>query len=109
MSLRDLKKRGKEIRILTSDQGVRYLKHIKYPTNIPYSNTDVYLLTSFGDRLDTLAKKFYDDTRLWWVIAVGNPDIIRKDSISLKAGLRIRIPRNLQYARQAFKAMNNFN
>lgn len=28
-----------------------------------------------GDRLDRLAREYYDDPRLWWVIAEANPDI----------------------------------
>lgn len=28
-----------------------------------------------GDRLDALARNFYDDGRLWWVIHEANPDV----------------------------------
>jgi hypothetical protein len=58
-----------------------------------------------GDRLDALAKYFYDDERLWWVIVEANPEILLPADLiyaaapeaatgiaRLKAGTRIVIP-----------------
>lgn len=58
-----------------------------------------------GDRLDTLARDFYDDGRLWWVIHEANPDVFlpidliyaaapdpRTGIAVIKAGVRIVIP-----------------
>ena len=74
MSRQTLKKRAKNLRIVVNN-GKRHYKPIKYPTNIPLQNTDIYFLTTFGDRLDLLAKSIYKDERLWWIIAIANPEI----------------------------------
>ena len=42
-----------------------------YP-NIPLKDTDVYVMTETGDRLDTLAFQYYEDSSLWWIIAAAN-------------------------------------
>lgn len=72
----------------------RYYSYIKYP-DIPLSSNDLYVLTSVGDRLDSLAHQFYGDVNLWWVIATANPQNVRRDSIKLKPGIEIRIPANI--------------
>ena len=69
----------------------RTFKYIKYPA-IPLSVDDIYATTLIGDRLDLIADQFYNNVDLWWVITTANPDVIRKDSFSLKSGLQIRIP-----------------
>ena len=53
-----------------------------------------------------LADQFYNDVDLWWIIAIANPDIIRRDSLSLKGGLDIRIPTNHHLIVQHFNAIN---
>ena len=58
-----------------------------------------------GDRLDVLAQDFYDDPRLWWVIAEANAEVLlpadlvyaaapdpRTMLARVKAGTRIVIP-----------------
>ena len=76
---------------ITEDK--RYYKAINYP-EIPLSISDVYVVTTIGDRLDTLANHFYNDVDLWWIIAISNPDIVRRDSFRLKPGVELRIPRD---------------
>ena len=75
--------------------GKKYYKAIKYP-EIPFSSSDLYVITTDRDRLDLLADQFYNDVDYWWIIANANPGIIRRDSFLLKPGIEIRIPRNLQ-------------
>ena len=82
-----------------------YYTNLKYP-EIPLSVNDLYIITTSGDRLDSLAYEFFNDTDLWWVITTANPDIIRRDSFSLKPGLEIRIPNNVQGIIEAFQALN---
>ena len=84
----------------------RYYRSLKYP-NIPLSVNDLYVVTTAGDRLDLLANQFYNDIRLWWVIATANRDIVRRDSYGLKPGLEIRIPTNIQIILQDFQNLNN--
>jgi nucleoid-associated protein YgaU len=46
-----------------------------------------------GDRLDALAFKFYRDSRKWWLIAEGNPDVLTLEQL-LVPGQLLRIPRD---------------
>ena len=48
-----------------------YYKSTYYP-NIPISDSDIFIVTKYGDRLDALAAKFYQDSSLWWIIAQAN-------------------------------------
>ena len=88
-----------------TNQGKRYYKPLRYP-NIPLSSNDLYILTSSGDRLDSLAHQFYKDIRLWWIIATANPNIIRRDSYSLKPNLEVRIPSNITQILKSFEKIN---
>ena len=94
------------IGLKTSVGGKRSYKHIIYP-HIPLNINDIYVITTIGDRLDLLANQFYNDVRLWWVIAIANRDIIKRDSYSLKTGLEIRIPTNIDTILRNFEKVNN--
>ena len=83
-----------------------YYTNIIYP-HIPADFDDSYIVTKNGDRLDLLANQFYNDVRLWWVIAIANRDIIKRDSYSLKTGLEIRIPTNIDTILRNFEKVNN--
>ena len=83
----------------------RVYRIIKYP-EIPLSINDLYVVTTAGDRLDLLANQFYNDVRLWWVIATANRDIVRKDSYGLNPGLEIRIPSNITKILKDFENIN---
>jgi len=65
--------------------------------NIPIieeSESDVYIVVREGDRLDSLAWKYYKNQNLWWIIARANQEYVNCDSIFIEPGLRIRIPAN---------------
>ncbi len=57
--------------ILKTQQDRPYYKSKSYP-NIPLSENDVYVITTVGDRLDSLAYSYYNDATLWWIIAAAN-------------------------------------
>ena len=82
-----------------------YYLNLKYP-EIPLSINDTYIITTVGDRLDTLANKFLGNVNLWWIITTANPDVIRRDSFNLKPGMEIRIPDNVQGILEAFEKLN---
>ena len=82
-----------------------YYLNLKYP-EIPLSINDTYIITTVGDRLDTLADKFLGNVNLWWIITTANPDVIRRDSFNLKPGMEIRIPNNAQGIIEAFETLN---
>lgn len=62
-----------------------------YP-KIPLRDDDIYVATETGDRLDTLAYQYYDDSNLWWIIASANN--IHNAPFGLKDGTILRIPQN---------------
>lgn len=74
--------------------GTPYYKPNFYPL-IPLDSSDIYVLTSFDDRLDLLAHQFYGDVKLYWIIAIANPDVIDFGSLFIKEGTQLRIPTNV--------------
>lgn len=64
---------------------------IIYP-NIPFRDDDVYVATELGDRLDTLAYDFYEDSTYWWIIASANN--IHGAKFAFEPGTVLRIPQN---------------
>ncbi len=76
-------------KILRTENGQRYYKSNIYPFIEPKDN-DLYIITTMGDRLDTLAQLYYQDPTLWWVISSSNN--IPKDSINIPPGTQLRIP-----------------
>ena len=89
-----------------TSKGKNYYKPLQYP-DIPLSSNDIYIRTTIGDRLDSLANQFYNDVRLWWIISSANPHIVRRDSYALKPNLEIRIPANMSQILKAFEKINN--
>jgi hypothetical protein len=79
--------------------GRTVFKAKKYP-NIPVRESDVYVATETGDRLDSLAKYFYKDQSLWWIIAAANN--IHDAKFSFPDGTILRIP--IQY----IEIVNNY-
>jgi hypothetical protein len=64
-----------------------------YPA-IPYSSDDFYVITTGGDRFDLLANEYYQNSEYWWVIAVANPHVSRKNFV-INQGVQLRIPANI--------------
>jgi hypothetical protein len=90
--------------ILKTNQGKPYWKGKSYP-NIPLSEFDVYVITSSEDRLDLLAYRYYNDSTLWWVIAMVNNNVT-KGLMYPEPGTQLRIPTDLNAVLTAF---NNYN
>jgi hypothetical protein len=82
-----------------------YYKGKIYP-NIPYSITDEYIITTIGDRLDTIAYSYYGDSELWWIISVANNNIT-KGSMFPIPGTQLRIPVSKSLVIQLFDELNN--
>jgi len=82
----------------TNDGRTVYRSKI-YP-DIPLKDTDIYVATETGDRLDTLAYQYYNDSSLWWIIASANN--IHNSPFGLKDGTILRIPQNY------IEILNNF-
>jgi hypothetical protein len=89
---------------LTSS-GKRYYKGKIYP-NIPFSETDVYVITTIGDRLDLIAYDYYNDAEMWWVVSIANNNIT-KGSMFPIPGTQLRIPVNINSVLELFNSTNN--
>tara|TARA_Y100000593_G_C4283694_1_gene324158 strand:- start:838 stop:1155 length:318 start_codon:yes stop_codon:yes gene_type:complete len=84
----------------------RYYNNVKYPAP-PISIDDVYIKATVNQRLDLLAKRFYNDVDLWWVINIANPNLIPRDSMFIPVGTQIRIPANVNAIIEQFEELNN--
>ncbi len=84
---------------------IRYRSSTRYP-DIPLTESDVFLYTIRGDRLDNLAYQFYNDPTLWWVLSVANPDL-PNDSLYPTLGFQLRIPSNITQILSDFEQLNN--
>lgn len=80
--------------ILKTDNTNRpYYKGKFYP-NIPLSENDYYIITTVGDRLDSIAYSYYGDATLWWVISMANNNIT-KGALYPSPGTQLRIPTDI--------------
>jgi len=90
--------------ILKTQQDRPYIKGKYYP-NIPLSESDVYVITTVGDRLDSLANSYYNDNTLWWVIAMANNNAT-KGALYPEPGTQLRIPTDIN---KVLDLYNQFN
>jgi len=69
--------------------GVEFWDTLVLPDSIPQQDDTQHIVSS-NDRIDLLADRYYQDARLWWVIAWANGlDIIPTD---MKENAQLRIP-----------------
>lgn len=66
---------------------------------------DTIITTESGQRLDRLAFRFYDDAKLWWVIAAANN--LGRGDWSVPEGIQLRIPQNLSQVSREITSINN--
>ena len=85
---------------LKSPSGKIYRKNVIYP-EVPLNQNDYYVITTAGDRYDTLAQQFYNDYSLWWIIAAANNS--ERASLVVQPGIQLRIPTDIE------NIINNFN
>lgn len=76
-----------------SDTNISYFESTIYPKIKP-NDLDLYIITDAGDRLDLLAKKYYNDPSMWWIIAVANN--LNDGNFYVPVGVQMRIPGNIQ-------------
>jgi hypothetical protein len=80
--------------ILTTPYTNRPYYNGKFYPNIPLSESDVYVITTVGDRLDSLAYSYYNDSTLWWIISIANNNIT-KGALYPTPGTQLRIPTDI--------------
>lgn len=74
-----------------------------YPV-IPESYDDFYITVSESDYLDSLAKKYYGDETLWWIIARANN--LPGYKLSVTTNKQLRIPGNISGIMNRLKELN---
>lgn len=85
-------------------ESITYKSNPIYPS-IPASEDDFYILSTVGDRYDSLALRFYGDSKLWWIIASANNST--KASLAVPPGEQIRIPASKERAIELFNTLND--
>ena len=89
-------------RVGLDKSGLRVYTTTYYP-EIPIENSDKFIYTKVGDRLDSLANEYYEDISLWWVISKANGI---KGKIALKPTTLIRIPGDILGILEKFEDLN---
>ena len=82
--------------------GVEVYRTTYYP-QIPISDNDKFVRPVDGDRLDTLAYRYYGDITLWWVIAKANGI---KGKVVTSVDEVLRIPGDISRIIENFRNIN---
>jgi|TARA_R100000081_G_C4751957_1_gene134883 hypothetical protein len=96
-------RRLKKITLSKTSGGTFYKRNVIYP-EIPRHEDDIYVISQFGDRYDLLAKEFYKDPELWWIISSANN--YQKGSLNVTPGVQLRIPSDKDTAISLFEEIN---
>jgi len=97
--------RYKDIQISKNPENKRYYAESKYP-RIPLSETDIWVITTSGDRYDTLAQQYYGDKSLWWIISIAN-ESFSQNSLFPPLGSQLRIPIDISNILFKYKQLNS--
>jgi len=91
---------------LRTDTGKRYYSSTLPPT-VSKESTDIYIITTYGDRLDLIAYDYYGDATKWWIIASANPNVFEfNGSLAVPPGLQFRIPLSATTAENEYRNQN---
>lgn len=95
--------RYREIGLFQTSEGKRYRRNVIFP-EIKNTSNDIYVITTAGDRYDTLALDYYNDSTLWWIIAAANNR--NKDSLAVQPGVQMRIPMDKDSVIEEYNKLN---
>jgi len=90
--------------LTTANTNRPYYKGKFYP-DIPFSESDEYIITTVGDRLDNIAYSYYLDTTLWWIIAAANNNIT-KGALYPEPGTQLRVPTDVNAVLNLYDQFN---
>ena len=90
--------------ITKAKKGNQYYYNNIYP-DIPLSDSDDYVITTLGDRLDIIAQNVYGDQDFWWIIASANA--LSGDSLYPPIGMQLRIPTDIISIINSYKQVNS--
>ena len=85
--------------------GDLYYRDVNYPS-VEARESDIYVETEWGDRLDSLAFQFYGDVTLYWIIAIANPNTVGFGTLFPKRGTQLRIPIDISSIVDAYNRLN---
>ena len=85
--------RYKNTRVKKDRDGKNYYS-AKIIRGIPLSDGDLFVFPVDGDRFDTLAQRYYNDSNLWWIIAKANNMI--DGTMGLDPEKRVRVPLDIE-------------
>ena len=91
--------------ILKNSSGEPYYKSKIYP-QVPYTESDIYVITTIGDRLDLLAYLFFKDSTVWWIISVANSNVIPQGTLFTNPGTQLRIPTDIDQVITQYNQLN---
>jgi phage tail protein X len=97
--------RYSDIEEYKTDLGKTYLGTTLYP-EIPFSENDIYVYVTEGDRLDNIAFQYYGDSTLYWIIGAANPELAL-NTMFPPLGSQIRIPTDVDNIIISFNNINN--
>jgi len=80
-------------------------KTVKYP-EIPLNENDMYVTTVQGDRFDILARQYYQDESMWWIISIANTSL-SQNSLIIPEGIQLRIPVDIENIKSSFNNLNS--
>ena len=75
-------------KIYSDRQGVATKYETTIYDTVDSRDSDIYIITQEGDRLDILANQFYNNQELWWFIGRVN----NITTMNVPAGTSLRIP-----------------
>ena len=84
--------------------GTRYYKPTVVP-NVPIKDSDIFVYPIYGDRFETIAQRYYNDSSLWWIIAKANE--LSKGQISADPLKKIRIPTEIDDILESVQKSNS--
>ena len=84
--------------------GTRYYKPTVVP-NVPIKDSDIFVYPIYGDRFDTIAQRYYNDSTLWWIIAKANE--LSRGEISPDPLKKIRIPTEIDDILESVQKSNS--
>jgi len=87
------------------NKGLTYNNTARYPI-VSQRESDIYAISEFGDRFESLAFRFYGDVTLWWIISISNPNLVNFNSIFLPIGTQFRIPQDISPIIDSYNELN---
>ena len=96
--------RYKTAKVRRDKDGIRYYKPTIVP-NVPIKDSDIFVYPIYGDRFETIAQRYYNDSTLWWIIAKANE--LSRGEISADPLKKLRIPTEIDDILESVQKSNS--